>query len=140
LPSGRTARVGPADTAADGSLVVPDDPARVGWWTGGGRPGDPFGSVVLAGHVDSRTYGIGALAELGRARRGDEIEVGAGDRTVSYRVVSVRRVPKARLAADTDAFDQTGPARLVLVTCGGAFDRVTHRYADNLVVVADPVG
>ena len=31
-----------------------------------------------------------------------------------------------------------GPAQLVLVTCGGAFDPVRHRYADNYVVVAAP--
>lgn len=139
LPSGRQAAVAAADTATDGSLLVPDDPSRVGWWTGGGRPGDPYGSVVLAGHVDSRAYGLGVFAELTRARRGDVVALGTGDRWARYRVVSLRRVPKARLAADTDAFDQSGPARLVLITCGGAFDPATHRYADNVVVVAEPV-
>ena len=139
LPSGRQAAVAAADTADDGSLLVPVDPSRVGWWTGGGRPGDPYGSVVLAGHVDSRAYGLGVFAELARARPGDEVTLDAGDRSARYRVVSLRRVPKARLAADTDAFDQSGPARLVLITCGGAFDPATHRYADNVVVVAEPV-
>jgi hypothetical protein len=139
LPSGRTAVVRPAETSGDGSLLVPEDPSRVGWWTGGARAGDPYGSVVLAGHVDSRRFGIGVLAELAGVRRGQLVQVVADGQSRSYRVASVRRVRKARLAAGTDVFDQSGAPRLVLVTCGGAFDRSTHTYADNLVVVATPV-
>ena len=47
-------------------------------------------------------------------------------------------MPKSRLAADTTPFDQTVPERLVLITCGGRFDPLTHRYDDNLVVVGQP--
>jgi hypothetical protein len=32
-----------------------------------------------------------------------------------------------------------GEPQLVLVTCGGAFDPVRHRYQDNLVVIATPL-
>ena len=35
-------------------------------------------------------------------------------------------------------FTRVGPVRLHLVTCGGAFDRETGHYEDNLVVVAEP--
>src|SRR5690242_12675770 len=37
-----------------GALAVPADPTRVGWWPGGALPGADTGSVVLAGHVDTR--------------------------------------------------------------------------------------
>ena len=74
------------------------------------------------------------------ARPGQLVRLLAGSRSRSYRIVSVRRVPKARLASGTDTFAQTGTARLALVTCGGAFDTRTHSYADNVVVLAEPVG
>jgi hypothetical protein len=37
-----------------------------------------------------------------------------------------------------EVFAAGGPPRLVLITCGGAFDRSTRHYADNVVVFADP--
>jgi hypothetical protein len=43
------------------------------------------------------------------------------------------------LAAGTDLFDQDVKHRLVMITCGGPFDRHTHRYRDNVVIVATPV-
>jgi hypothetical protein len=139
LPSGRTAPVVPVEAGADGALTIPADPARVGWWSGGARPGDPYGSVVIAGHIDSRRYGLGVLAEVVRARPGQLVRLAAASRQRAYRIVSVRQVPKARLVSGTSTFDQTGAPRLVLVTCGGRFDPATHTYADNVVVQAEPV-
>jgi len=40
-----------------GILAVPDDPAKVGWWTGSALPGTTTGSTVLDGHVDSAQTG-----------------------------------------------------------------------------------
>jgi sortase (surface protein transpeptidase) len=133
-----TAAVVPADVDGKGSLVVPTDPLQVGWWSGGARVGDPYGGVVLAGHVDSRRYGLGALAELARASVGQQVRVSSGGMTQTYRITQITRVPKARLAAGTDTFRQDVAPRLVLITCGGAFDTRTHTYADNVVVTAVP--
>lgn len=139
LPSGTAAPVQAAGVHADGALDVPRDPGRVGWWTGGAQAGDPYGSVVLAGHVDSRVYGIGVMAEMLRMRTGQTVTLTRGALAQEYRVVARSEVTKASLAAGTDLFDQAGPHRLVMITCGGPFDRRTHRYRDNVVVVADPV-
>ena len=139
LPSGRTVVVHPADVAPDGSLVVPPDPAQAGWWTGGARAGDPYGGVVLAGHIDSRAFGIGAMAELVHATTGQTVTVTAGHHVLSYRITSSREVPKATLASGTDTFSQDIPARLVLITCAGQFDPRRHTYAENLIVVATPL-
>jgi hypothetical protein len=35
-------------------------------------------------------------------------------------------------------FASGGTRRLVLVTCGGAFDATTHQYADNVLATAVP--
>ncbi len=139
LPDGAGAAVDPAGVRGDGSLVVPEDPRRVGWWNGGAQADDPFGGVVIAGHVDSRAFGVGVLARLKTVRTGDVVRLTAGRHSASYRVTSIRQVRQARLAADTDVFRQDVAPRLVLITCGGAFDPVRHRYTDNLVILADPV-
>ena len=56
--------------------------------------------------------------------------------TFAYRVVSVRAYPKSELPADV--YSVRGPPRLVLVTCGGPFDRAARHYRDNIVVTAVP--
>lgn len=139
LPTGASAPVLPVSVRADGSLVIPTDPQRVGWWTSGAMAGDPFGSMVIAGHVDSARYGLGVLAGLRAVRVGQVLEVGAGTRVLRYRVVSQVAVRQARLAKDTDVFRPDVPHRLVVITCGGPFNTVTHRYLDNLIVIAKPL-
>jgi hypothetical protein len=52
-------------------------------------------------------------------------------------VASVRSYLKSKLP--TSVFRRTGPARLVLVTCGGPFDAATGHYRDDVVVTAVPV-
>ena len=127
------------DTTPSGELGLPRDPGHVGWWQSGALAGDVFGSVVLAGHIDSRDQGVGYFARLLRVQPGDEVMLTDGAYEQRYRVVSTRDVPKASLATGTDTFSQLVPGRLVLLTCTGPYDRVTH-YPDNLVVTAEPVG
>jgi hypothetical protein len=133
------AAVETVDTGPAGELRLPVDPGHVGWWQSGALSGDAYGSVVLAGHIDSRDRGIGFLARLLHIQQGDEVVLDDGAYEQRYRVVSARDVPKASLATSTDTFSQSLPGRLVLLTCTGPFDPVTH-YPDNLVVLADPVG
>lgn len=139
LPSGTEVLVLEAGVDDQGVLVVPEDVDLAGWWTGGARAGDPFGGVVLAGHVDAADQGVGAMSELIGAVAGDEVVLeGAGERR-AYSVDAIEQVPKARLSAALGVFDQSVPERLVLITCGGEFDPVARHYADNLVVTASPV-
>lgn len=139
LPGGAGAPVTSSGLHPDGALVIPDDPAVVGWWNGGALAGDAFGSVVIAGHVDSARYGLGVMAQLRTLKPGQVVELRSGARRLSYRVTSRTSLPQAELAARTDAFRQDTPPRLVLITCGGAFDPVRHRYQDNLVIYALPI-
>ncbi|GAA4808864.1 hypothetical protein GCM10023200_53280 [Actinomycetospora chlora] len=138
------APVVPVGVAADGQMEVPGRISEIGWYRFGAAPGSPAGSAVLAGHVDDRVQGKGAFADLGALRPGDEVGVGTGDGVgtgngvVTYRVREVRSFAKEALPVD-DLFRETGPPRLVLVTCDGPFDRAARSYRDNLVVVADPV-
>ena len=38
-----------------------------------------------------------------------------------YRVAAINEVPKKALATQTEAFKQTGPHRLILITCSATF-------------------
>src|SRR5205823_10147846 len=118
---------------------VPDDPNVIGWWGDGARPGGAKGSVVLDGHVDSATRGVGVFARLRVLDVGDVVEVGAaGGETLRYTVAGRREYLKSTLPAE-EVFSQDVAERLVLITCGGRFDPVTRHYDDNIVVYAVPV-
>jgi hypothetical protein len=133
------ARVVDVGLTGDRQLRIPADPQVLGRWTGGAEPGEPYGSVVVAGHVDDR-HETGALFRLRSLRPGDRIvAVGADRRTRTYRVSAVREVAKQQLVTRLEPFRQDVAARLVLVTCGGAFDPVKRSYADNIVVFAVPI-
>lgn len=130
------AAVIPVSVGADRSLGVPDNPAVLGWWRDGAWPGQPGGSVVIDGHVDSVTSGPGALFRLQALVPGDVVMVSGPRGSVRYVVAARRQYAKATLP--TSIFDQQVGARLVLVTCGGRFDAETRHYADNVVVFARP--
>ena len=101
------------------TLQVPDDVSHVGWWDGSAYAGDPFGSTVIAGHVDSRSQGFGFFAQLLFTQVGDLVTCDRRRTSLTYRVVSATLVNKDALASESDALSQRGPHRLVLITCSG---------------------
>jgi Sortase domain len=119
-----------------GELSVPADPAEVGWYQFGATPG-AAGAAVLAGHVDWKGR-PGAFIHLDEVQPGERIEVDLGDGSShAFVVAETHLIPKTELPPDL--FARTGSAKLVLITCGGEFDRSIHRYKQNVVVVATPV-
>ncbi len=124
--------------AADGQLAVPDDVSVVGWYRFGSAPGQP-GATVLAGHVDARTQGPGAFRRLAALEAGDRVEIRTGDGAWQAFTVSARRTYAKQAVPLGALFTRQGPSHLLLITCGGAFDPATRRYADNVVVAAAPL-
>jgi sortase (surface protein transpeptidase) len=118
-----------------GAMALPDSASMVGWYRFGPRPLDSAGATVLAGHVDTEAEGAGPLAGLAALRAGDRIAVRAGGSTVLYRTSSVTRIAKALIDLPS-VFSRSGPPRLHLVTCGGAYLPQDGGYQDNVVVVA----
>ena len=139
LPGNAGAAVHPAATV-DGLLRVPENVRHVGWWDGSARAGEAFGSTVIAGHVDSDTYGIGFFARLLRIKVGDTVTLRGDSHRLKYRVTAIDEVPRKALATESRAFQQTGSHRLVLITCTGNFHRDRGGYDNNLVVIAKPLG
>ena len=118
-----------------GELSVPADPAQVGWYQFGATPG-AAGAAVLAGHIDWKGR-PGAFIHLDEVQPGERIEVDLGDGTShAFVVAETHLILKTELPPDL--FARTGPSKLVLITCGGEFDRSVRRYKQNVVVVATP--
>ena len=121
-------------TTGVGTLAVPEDPHKVGWWHRGVAPGHA-GPAVLVGHKDSRTgpavfYGLGDLVV------GDEVVVDSADgRSTRFAVTRLQQVRRD----DFPTKEVYGPTRvpeLRLLTCGGDFDEDAREYEDNLIVYA----
>lgn len=137
LPSLRAdAPILPTGVLPGGGLALPDNPNVLGWWQGGARPGSGQGTVVIGGHVDTAADGPGALFELRELRPGDPVALSTDRELRSYVIVAIRSYPKADLPAEV--FARSGQPRLVIITCGGAFDKTTRQYADNIVAYAVP--
>lgn len=126
----------PVTVDAGGALAVPEDPATLGWWSGGAMPGAGRGSIVIDGHIDSSRYGAGVFAQLRDLHVGDSIEVATAGESRTYAVTGRRQFDKTALPAEV--FDQTVGERLVLITCGGTFNRQSRHYSQNTVVYAVP--
>jgi hypothetical protein len=131
--------VRPVGVAADGQMELPPDPAVLGWYRFGPAPGagTTEGSAVLAGHLDSRQYGLGPLVRLRYVDNGDLVEVTLSDgSTMTYRVQAVTRYDQQALPAEL--FARSGAPRLRIITCGGDYDVDAGGYQQNLVVTAVP--
>ncbi|GIG29768.1 class F sortase [Cellulomonas marina] len=122
---------------ADGTMEIPASAGTAGWYRFGPAPAGGAGSVVVAAHVDTVADGIGPFARLRDLGPGDVVELAdeAGT-THRYAVTAVEQVAKTALPADA-LFARDGAPRLVLITCGGPFDRTTGSYRDNVLVEAD---
>jgi hypothetical protein len=126
-----------------GALGVPRDPHVVGWWADGAKPGAATGTAILDGHVNYAGV-TGSLARLDLLRPGDVVildGLAGGRHPVRQRfvVTGTRTYDKHTLPAG-EVFNQGGIGRLVLVTCGGAFDQSSGNYTDNILTYALPEG
>jgi hypothetical protein len=139
IPSiGVTTRLLRLGLEADGSMQVPVDFDRAGWFAKGPTPGQ-VGPAVIAGHVDSRT-GPAVFYRLRELRAGDTVQVERADGTrLRFVVEDARRYPKTSFPTAA-VFGPAPWAALRLVTCGGDFDRSARSYRDNLVVFARLAG
>ncbi len=139
LPSGVVVPIVPVATTTDGLLDVPDDVEWAGWWQGGSRLGDPFGSALVAAHVDSRTQGLGPYAELLEARAGQRVQLTSAHLQQTFVITSLELVAQGPLTDQQQMFAPSGPMRLTLVTCAPPYDVSRGGYQNLAVVTAEPV-
>ncbi|GAB2969432.1 class F sortase [Nocardioides montaniterrae] len=124
-----------AVAAAGRTLVPPSDPMTLGWWAAGSEPGAARGTTLIAGHTVHN--GPGALNDLADLDVGRPLVITTSHGADRYRVTRVHTFAKGIVAADAERlFRQTGPPRLVVVTCS---DWNGTRYLSNTIVTARPV-
>ena len=133
----------------DGSLYVPPDPRAVSWASQDVGPGSSYGTTILVGHINYRGV-AGAFSDLADYRVGQVITVVLADgRRMNYAVAA----PPIEVNKDQvgprrqELFDQSSSyglagqpksGRLLLLSCGGAFDNRTGHYESNIFVFALP--
>lgn len=136
---GVQAPVDPVGVYEDGSVEIPEDITRVGWYQFGAGPGQGSGSTVIVGHRDGFDEGPGAFYSISALEPGDVVELALADgSTRSYEVVSREAIDRGLLPSD-GVFDEDGPERLTLISCIGYFDRDNGGYQQNVVVTAVPM-
>jgi hypothetical protein len=134
---GIDAPVSPAGVdPATGGMAVPPDGGVIGWYQYGPSPGED-GASVLAGHVDYAGL-PGLFFALRTVEPGAVIVVrDAGGAERPFVVQGRAEIAKADLPV-AELFTRDGPPALVLVTCGGEYDRSSRSYESNVVVYATP--
>ena len=118
---------------AVGDFEVP--PAdQVGWYRFGPEPGADTGSAVLAAHI--AFDGVdGVFRHLVDLEPGAVLSVDYDDGSTAWFMVDdVTEYVKEALP--DSLFARDGDAQLVLITCGGDFNRQLRSYESNVVAVA----
>ncbi len=128
----------PVGVSDAGAMELPRSGRDVGWYRFGAAPGDPRGSAVLAGHVDTLGEGPGALAGTTRLEVGDPLQVERADGSLVDYAVSARVLVGKDELPTADLFTRSGAPRLVLITCGGDWREDVRSYDANVVVTAEP--
>lgn len=120
----------------NGEMEIPGA-AEVGWYRWSASPGGR-GAAVLAAHVayDGRD---GVFRNLRDLEVGDRFVVDYDDGSArEFSITERAQYGKQELPFDR-VFAREGGAEVVLITCGGDFNRSLSSYDDNVVVYAEPV-
>lgn len=121
---------------ANGDFEVPPA-SEVGWYRFGPTPGET-GSAVLAAHI-AQDGVDGVFRYLADLEVGAEFSVIYADGFErEFRVTEMNQYDKDDLPTD-DFFRKSGDSQLVLITCGGDFNRQIRSYDDNVVAIAVPI-
>lgn len=124
--------------ARNGMMEAPRSYKTVGWYKDGGRPGGA-GHAVFDGHVNNVLTSAGVFEHLDQVRLGDQIIIYGQEGGLIYRIdrLEVYAVDHAPVE---EIFTPTGPSRVVLITCDGAWDQGKKTFDKRLVIYASLEG
>ncbi|MCW2782738.1 MAG: putative secreted protein [Marmoricola sp.] len=135
---GVSTSVVPLGLNADGTVEVPADPDKAGWYRRASQPGQA-GSAVILGHVDS-DVGPAVFYHLKTLTVGDKVDVVRVDGSVAeFKVAKLVTYANQDFPAQKVYGYRSHPT-LTLVTCGGDYDRSAGGYQANVVVFTKFVG
>lgn len=120
-------------TDTNGTMALPLELTKVGWYQDGAKPGQR-GNAVIAGHLDSAT-GAGAIFyNLGNLEPGDNMSVLAADGAYYTFVVTAKVVyPYDEVPIDT-VFGKSDEKHLNLVTCTGIWNATLQTYSHRMII------
>lgn len=122
----------------EGNMDVPKDASDVGWYTLGVEPGAQ-GNAVMAGHLNDANGKPGVFWDLKRLKSGDLAAVsGEQGEQLLFRVETVTSYPYDESPLQ-EIFVGGSGRTLVLITCGGEWDRAKGTYKDRTVVFAQAI-
>jgi hypothetical protein len=136
---------GPTDAAGVAPLGAPVDQRKAGWYAAGPKPGANTGTVLTNGHTYRDGSAIFKEDFADRVALGQQIDLIVDNGTTcSYRISAVWRNVDAvtgypQLVSSERLYDQQGPERLFLETCGGPWLESARMFKDINVVLATPV-
>ena len=123
---------------ADGEMAVGKNPASLGWYSLGRRPGE-IGSAVMAGHSGWKNNIPAIFDHLDQLTLGDEIMVKDESGNILTFIVRASRNYDPQADAAEVFMANDGLKHLNLITCKGTWDKVAKSYSQRLVVFAEQV-
>ena len=122
--------------AADGTLQVPTDFSKAGWYVSGAYPGEADEPpALIVGHVDNYK-GPAVFFRLKELGVGDKVLVPRADgTTATFLVYRTANYVKSSFPARS-VYAATGRPELRLITCTGQFDTNARSYLSNFVAYA----
>jgi hypothetical protein len=133
------------DDSGHAPLGAPVDQRNAGWYAAGPKPGSGRGTVLTNGHTYRDGSAIFQEDFAALVTVGQQIDLVLDNGTTcSYRISTVWRNVDAvqdypQLVASERLYDQQGPERLFLATCGGPWVESARMFKDINVVLAIPV-
>ena len=122
------------DARPDGTIEVPSDFDKPGWYSRGPAPGENGPAVVL-GHLDSYT-GPAVFYRLSSLHAGDTVTVNRADGSeLAFKVQRLASYPTDNFPT-SEVYGATPAPELRLITCGGNFSVTRHQYLANVVAFA----
>lgn len=121
---------------SDGSMKAPSKFDTTAWFNESAYAGGE-GNTVIAGHLNNALDTSGVFEHLDNLSLGEKIVLlDQNGRGATY-VVREMTVYDTNAAPNNLIFAKTGPSRVVLITCNGAWDKGKKSYDKRLVVFAD---
>ena len=133
------------DDSIQAPLGAPMDQRKAGWYAAGPKPGSGTGTVLTNGHTYRDGSAIFQEDFAALVAVGQQIDLVLDNGTTcSYRISTVWRNVGAvqdypQLVASERLYNQQGPERLFLATCGGPWDESAQMFKDINIVLATPV-
>ncbi len=130
---GVQATVEAVSTDFDGRMNMPEDYAKVAWYSPGTKPGD-LGNAVIAGHLDTTTGAPALFYNLRYLESDDKVMVTDENGRLYTFTVTHKETYDFNQAPIPEIFGPADSKNLNLMTCAGWWNQATHNYSQRIVI------